>query len=239
MNKKIFYGLILLITLSLCLGVVSASDNFANENIGASLETPANDIQLDTSGANSAPEIQEIENTDSNLLGLSNEDVLGNNPITPNGTKFSHIKEAIDNANNGTIIDLGGLTYTGTYNGNLQSKDKNITIQNGIIDGVNVKPYKGKFQQINYAHITLKNIHFKNFNYEIGGWQRTFAFSQSVLENVKFSNCSQDTYMGFFFFFNNVNATNMSFDGITSGTCVADIKKSTFKNVNFTNSRLY
>ena len=59
MNKKIFYGLILLITLSLCLGVVSASDNFANENIGASLETPANDIQLDTSGANSAPEIQE------------------------------------------------------------------------------------------------------------------------------------------------------------------------------------
>ena len=238
MNKKIFYGLILLITLSLCLGVVSASDNFANENIGASLETPANDIQLDTSGANSAPEIQEIENTDSNLLGLSNEDVLGNNPITPNGTKFSHIKEAIDNANNGTIIDLGGLTYTGTYNGNLQSKDKNITIQNGIIDGVNVKPYKGKFQQINYAHITLKNIHFKNFNYEIGGWQRTFAFSQSVLENVKFSNCSQDTYMGFFSSFNNVNATNMSFDGITSGTCVADIKKSTFKNVNFTNSRV-
>ena len=30
----------------------------------------------------------------------------------------------------------------------------------------------------------------------------------------------------------------MSFDGITSGTCVADIKSSTFKNVNFTNSRV-
>ena len=238
MNKKIFYGLILLITLSLSLGVVSASDNFANETIGASLETPTNDIQLETSGSNSASEINEIENTNSNLLGLSNEDVLGNNPIIPNGTKFSHISDAIGNATNGTIIDLNGSTYTGTYNRNLQSIEKNITIQNGIIDGVDVKPFKGKFLQINYAHITLKNIHFKNFNYEIGGWQRIFAFSQSVLENVKFSNCSQDTYMGFFSSFNNVNATNMSFDGITSGTCVADIKSSTFKNVNFTNSRV-
>ena len=63
MNKKIFYGLILLITLSLSLGVVSASDNFANETIGASLETPTNDIQLETSGSNSASEIKEIEKT--------------------------------------------------------------------------------------------------------------------------------------------------------------------------------
>ena len=120
MNKKIFYGLILLITLSLCLGVVSASDNFANENIGASLETPANDIQLDTSGANSAPEIQESERTNSNsdLLGAANEDVLGNNPITPNGTKFSHIRDAIAVCPDGGIIDLNGSTYTGTYNGN-------------------------------------------------------------------------------------------------------------------------
>ncbi|WP_369333923.1 hypothetical protein [uncultured Methanobrevibacter sp.] len=236
MNKKILYGLILLITLSLSLGVVSASDNFANENIGASLETPANDIQLDTSGANSAPEIQESERTNSNsdLLGAANEDVLGNNPITPNGTKFSHIRDAIAVCPDGGIIDLNGSTYTGTYNGNLQSKDKNITIQNGIIDGSKIT----NNAQIFYSGITLKNIHFKNFNYEIGGWQRTFAFSQSVLENVKFSNCSQDTYMGFFSSFNNVNATNMSFDGITSGTCVADIKKSTFKNVNFTNSRV-
>ena len=234
MNKKIFYGLILLITLSLSLGVVSASDNFANETIGASLETPTNDIQLETSGSNSASEINEIENTNSNLLGLSNEDVLGNNPIIPNGTKFSHIRDAIGNATNGTIIDLNGSTYTGTYNANLQSKEKNITIQNGIIDGSKIK----NNAQINYMYVTLKNIHFKNFNYKVGGWQRIFAFSQSVLENIMFSNCSQDTYMGFFSSFNNVNATNMSFDGITSGTCVADIKKSTFKNVNFTNSRV-
>ena len=56
MNKKILYGLILLITLSLSLGVVSASDNFANETIGVSLETPANDIQLEASGFNHASE---------------------------------------------------------------------------------------------------------------------------------------------------------------------------------------
>ena len=48
MNKKsIFYGLILLLTLSLTLGVVSASDNFANETVGVSLETPVNDVQLE------------------------------------------------------------------------------------------------------------------------------------------------------------------------------------------------
>ena len=120
MNKKIFYGIILLITLSLSLGVVSASDNFANETIGASIETPTNDIQLETSGLNSASEIKEIENTNSNLLGLSNEDVLGNPPITPKGTNFSDIAQAIKDCPDNGVIDLGNLTYTGVYNKNLE-----------------------------------------------------------------------------------------------------------------------
>ena len=239
MNKKILYGLILLITLSLSLGVVSASDNFANETIGVSLETPANDIQLGASGSNHASEIQGIENTNSNssnsnLLGVSNEDVLGKT-ITPSGTTFKDIRDAIDNAIDGDIIDLGGLTYTGLSNTNLKSQGKNITIQNGIIDGSMVD----NNAQIDYSKITLKNMHFKNFNYYMPGQTpRIFAFSNSILENVKFSNCTQYNFKGFFASFNLVNATNMSFDGITSGTCVADIKRSTFINVNFTNSRV-
>ena len=239
MNKKILYGLILLITLSLSLGVVSASDNFANETIGVSLETPANDIQLEASGFNHASEIQGIENTNSNssnsnLLGVSNEDVLGKT-ITPSGTTFKDIRDAIDNAIDGDIIDLGGLTYTGTFNKNLDSQGKNITIQNGIIDGSKLT----KTDQVDYSKITLKNMHFKNFNYYMPGQTpRIFAFSNSILENVKFSNCTQYNFKGFFASFNLVNATNMSFDGITSGTCVADIKRSTFINVNFTNSRV-
>ena len=239
MNKKILYGLILLITLSLSLGVVSASDNFANETIGVSLETPANDIQLEASGFNHASEIQGIENTNSNssnsnLLGVSNEDVLGKT-ITPSGTTFKDIRDAIDNAIDGDIIDLGGLTYKGIYNTNLETEGKYITIQNGIIDGINVN----NNAQVNYGQVTFKNIHFKNFNYYMPGQTpRIFAFSNSILENVKFSNCTQYNFKGFFASFNLVNATNMSFDGITSGTCVADIKRSTFINVNFTNSRV-
>ncbi|MEE1156221.1 MAG: hypothetical protein U0K80_02285, partial [Methanobrevibacter sp.] len=234
MNKKIFYGIILLITLSLSLGVVSASDNFANETIGASLETPTNDIQLETSGLNSASEIKEIEKTNSNLLGLSNEDVLGNPPITPEGNKFSDIAKAIKNCDNNSVIDLGNLTYTGIDNTNLQSTQKNITIQNGIIDGSKIE----NNAQIKYMYVTLKNIHFKNFNYIVGKWGRIFFFIDSVLENITFSNCSQNAFMGFFSGFTNANATNVLFDGITSGSCVADLKRSTFKNVNFTNSRV-
>ena len=161
MNKKILYGLILLITLSLSLGVVSASDNFANETIGVSLETPANDIQLEASGFNHASEIQGIENTNSNssnsnLLGVSNEDVLGKT-ITPSGTTFKDIRDAIDNAIDGDIIDLGGLTYTGIYNKNLGTEGKYITIQNGIIDGINVN----NNAQVDYGQVTFKNIHFQ------------------------------------------------------------------------------
>ena len=175
MNKKIFYGIILLITLSLSLGVVSASDNFANETIGASLETPTNDIQLETSGSNSASEIKEIEKTNSNLLGLSNEDVLGNPPITPEGNKFSDIAKEIKNCDNNSVIDLGNLTYTGIDNTNLQSTQKNITIQNGIIDGSKIE----NNAQIKYMYVTLKNIHFKNFNYIVGKWDRIFFFINS------------------------------------------------------------
>lgn len=62
MNKKsIFYGLILLLTLSLTLGVVSASDNFANETVGVSLETHVNDVQLEVNN-------EEVSKMDSNTL---------------------------------------------------------------------------------------------------------------------------------------------------------------------------
>ena len=48
MDKKILYGLILLLTLSLTLGAVSASDDFSNETLGVSLSAPVNDIELST-----------------------------------------------------------------------------------------------------------------------------------------------------------------------------------------------
>ena len=171
MDKKILYGLILLLTLSLSLGAVSASDNYANEAVGISLEAPANDVSIAESKTLSAYSTQEIENINdeavgeskaSSLLGVSNEeDILGNRTITPSGTTFKDIRDAIDNAIDGDIIDLGGLTYKGIYNKNLGTEGKYITIQNGIIDGINVN----NNAQVDYGQVTFKNIHFKNFNY--------------------------------------------------------------------------
>ena len=57
------------ITLSLTFGVVSASDNFANETIGVSLETQVNDVQLEVNN-------EKVSKMDSDtLLKSTNEDV--------------------------------------------------------------------------------------------------------------------------------------------------------------------
>ena len=44
------------------------------------------------------------------------------------------VRNAISNAKNGDIIDLGGLSYTGT-NPYIKNGDKSLTIINGIFDG--------------------------------------------------------------------------------------------------------
>ena len=168
------------------------------------------------------------------LLGASNnEDVLGANTITPTNQKFSDIGDAVVKADTNDIIDLAGKTYYGTNSGNL-AINKQVTIQNGIIDGKDI--INGK--QINFEKVSLKNVTFINFHFTNGKWTRVFSFSNSTLENVKFINSSQDRYMAMFSGLYRVNAVNVSYDGITSGTCVADIKYSNLTNVNFTNSRV-
>ena len=100
MNKKsIFYGLILLLTLSLTLGVVSASDNFANETVGVSLETPVNDVQLEVNNKEvskiasdtlSDTKKENVSEMDSDtLLESKNEDVVLENDESILGLKSS------------------------------------------------------------------------------------------------------------------------------------------------------
>ena len=79
MNKKsIFYGLILLLTLSLTLGVVAASDNFANETVGVSLETQVNDVQLEVSNEKvskmDSDTLLRSTNEDNEILNMSNDE---------------------------------------------------------------------------------------------------------------------------------------------------------------------
>ena len=165
-------------------------------------------------------------------MGVANdEDVLGDT-ITPGGTSFQSIREAIAAANNGDIIDLGGLTYTGAYHD--YNTNKNITIQNGIFDGSLVTQ-----GHMSLTGVTLKNLHFTNFNYNTGyNFTRPFTFENCTLENIKFTNSINTAQLGMFSLFMSCKCVNLSYDNITSATSVAGIRYSNFYNVNFTNSRV-
>ena len=222
--------------------VVSVSEPTVPEVETTDIETSAKDTnvnEVSLSSDNNCTDsyqkesLRQVKKGES-LLGASNsEDILGANTITPAGTKFYNIRDAIENADEGDIIDLGGLTYTGILASNLATSKK-VTIQNGIIDGTDVT----SASQIRFDNVIIKDIHFTNFNFKLGKWSRVFFFVDSTLENVKFTNSSQDTYMGMFSGLTNTKAINVVYDGIVSGTCVADIKYSNLTNVNFTNSRV-
>lgn len=197
----------------------------ADQNANNDYKSSSDDAKL-----NDTIEVKNLKK--SPLLGASNNDVLGAT-IMPTGTTFLDIRNAIQAANDGDIIDLGGKTYTGIAPTNLATH-KNIIIQNGIIDGSYIETPK----RIDYVSTTLKNIQFTNFNYNLGGYEKVFTFLGSTLENVKFTNSKNDVYNGMFSQVNGATLTNVTYDGITSGTCVANIMSSTLTNVNFTNSKV-
>ena len=169
-------------------------------------------------------------NKKSSLLGATNDDVLGAT-ITPAGNTFQHIRNAIGQAQNGDIIDLGGRTYTGS-NANFDTGGKKITIQNGVLDAIDAPAMEVKLGGAN-----IKNVHFTNFNSNVGN--RVFTFSGSTIENLKITNCNHDVFKGIFTgFYGGLNAVNVTFDNIVSGTCVLDMNGATLTNGNFTNSRV-
>ena len=176
--------------------------------------------------------IIEVKSVKKSLLGVSNNDDILGRTIIPTGTTFDHIRQAINSARDGDIIDLGGKTYTGT-NANIQSSKK-ITIQNGILDG---SAAASDFH-MNLPGVNVKNVEFTNFHGQRGQWQRLFSFSGSTLENLKFSNSSHDSFMGLFAGFYGLNATNITFENIVSGTCVLDMASANLMDSKFINSRV-
>ena len=220
--------------------VVSVSEPTVPEVETTNQETSANDInnEISVSSDNNCTDsyqkgsLRQVKKQES-LLGATNgEDILrANRTITPAGTTFNDIRLAIESASEGDIIDLGGKTYNGTKAENLKT-NKKITIQNGTIDGVLVKDQ----YDMGFTGVTLKNIHFTNFHYQKRNYARIVTFIDSTLENVKFSNSSNDVQAGMFSLLLRVNAKNVVYDNIFSGTSVAGIRYSNLTNVNFTNS---
>ena len=174
----------------------------------------------------------EVKSLNKNSLGASNDENVLGATITPSSTSFEAIRNAINNANDGDIIDLNGLTYHGTVGKIITNKQ--ITIQNGILDGRNIRSEC----KIEFTGVTLKNIHFTNYNTGLNKWDKLFIFRDSHLENVNITKSSNNGYMSIFAQFMGSTGANLNFDQITSGTCVADIKYSTLTNVNFTNSKV-
>ena len=191
--------------------VVSVPDSTVQEAGTSDLETSEDDTNVEKISSSS----DEIINvTDSNVkeslkmtkkggpvLGASNNvDVLGATNIIPNGTTFYNISQAFSSASTGDTVDLAGMTYNGTNAGNLQTSTA-ITIKNGILDGISVKPSLGIgiFKNVNIENVsfinfptafrfencTLNNVKFNNITVK----EIVFAIERSKLFNVNFTNC--------------------------------------------------
>ncbi len=173
--------------------VVSVPDSTVQEVETINTETSADDTNVEKISSSS----DEIINvTDSNVkeslkmskkggpvLGASNNNnVLGAQTITPNGTTFYNISQAISKAQDGDTIDLGGKTYNGTNPGNLGT-DKAITIINGVLN-----PSSTVSAGFGINNCKLVNVTFQNFYYTATGWP--INFKNSTFTDVNFINMS-------------------------------------------------
>ena len=167
-GKSILYALLLLIILSASIGMVCASEDiddsttdFLSSSDDIVICEGTSEISTDTSSDEVANDISlgqtndisfkdnESKNTSQiasakskNLLGISNEEdlLLQGNVIPVTGMWFSDVRDAIEKAGDGDIIDLGGREIVGSYpNGNPSiSTDKQLTFINGIFNAGNV-----------------------------------------------------------------------------------------------------
>ena len=159
----------------------------ADQNANNDYKSSSDDAKL-----NDTIEVKNLKK--SPLLGASNNDVLGAT-IRPSGTTFQDIRNAIQSANDGDIIDLGGLTYTG-INGVFNANNKIITIQNGF--------FESDYIEAGLHGLTVKNVSFVRFD--------RFTIENSKFYDVSFDDIKGSPYWAIFFVenstFKNVNFTN-------------------------------
>ena len=258
--KSILYILLMLVILSAGIGIVSASediddsagdilsvrqDQITDEAIlEVSYDTPDKEITNDISFKENGSEKTLKNSNEKSLLGISNtEDLLQQQIHIVSGNNFSDIKDVIDNASNGDIIDLGGKTYT-NYTKLYEYTPgpvKSLTIINGTLDAQNFN-FTNMNQGSRFKNCTLEDITFINF-YSSTAY-RFIWFYNCVLNNVRFSNF--DVYNDGISFvtstINNTNFTNMRgrFDNTSKGNyegsaMIVSNDNCTFDNCNFLN----
>ena len=258
--KSVLYILLMLVILSAGIGMVSASediddsagdilsvrqDQITDEAIlEVSYDTPDKEITNDISFKENGSE-KTLKNTnEKSLLGVSNEEDLLQQQIRKvSGNNFSDIKDVIDIADDGDIIDLGGKTYTNYTKLYAYTTEpvKSLTIINGTLDAQNFN-FTNMNQGSRFKNCTLEDITFINF-YSSTAY-RFIWFYNCVLNNVRFSNF--DVYNDGISFvtstINNTNFTNMRgrFDNTSQGNyegsaMIVSNDNCTFDNCNFFN----
>ena len=110
------------------------NNSFFNVNdLGLSLDSNLDDSPEIFNAIDNGMNLKENNNLnknfkpDSNILALSNEDVLAGNNITPADFTFAAIQTAVDNASDGDTISLQEGTYLNKGNGEINI-NKNISI---------------------------------------------------------------------------------------------------------------
>uniref|UniRef100_UPI0025E9E8A0 right-handed parallel beta-helix repeat-containing protein n=1 Tax=uncultured Methanobrevibacter sp. TaxID=253161 RepID=UPI0025E9E8A0 len=178
-NKSILYALILLITLALTLGVVSAADS-SNETLSLSIDSaPIVDIDYETTNE----ELVE-EPVKKGFLSASNED----DELSADSGTFSDLEKDLK----GSYVTLN-KDYVATENKMVQISTNSMTIdgQGHYIDG-------GMVSRILYiksgSTVTLKNINFingfHNFdNVQYGAAITVASGAKVIMENCTVSNC--------------------------------------------------
>lgn len=237
-SKSILYILLMLIILSVSISLVSASEDITDSTIGISsqqdeiiqeetlqvsydtsydeisnersLDEKTNDISFGENKSEKTSLENDVCESEKSLLGISNGEnhILQSNIIKVDGYYFSDVRNAIDDAGDGDIIDLEGKEIIGTVNGNPSiSTNKQLSFINGIFNAGNITSIplskRNYIQNCNFENITFKNfndvcmypnffinctlkhVSFDNFTLAVAG----FVIRNSNLFDVNFTNC--------------------------------------------------
>ena len=165
-------------------GVSAVEDMNKTDDLGLSLDSNLDDSLEIFNAIDNGMNLKENNNlnenleSDSNILALSNDDVLAGNNITPADFTFAAIQTAVDNASDGDTISLQEGTYLNNGTGEIKI-NKNISIVgiNGlsILDGEK----KSAIFSIGASSINITDIIFMNGNDE-GGCGGAIFFNNEI-----------------------------------------------------------
>ncbi len=249
MNKKILYGLILLLTLSLTFGAVSASDNFANETYQVNLDTTNLEVNTQDSVYESgfilddsaiSQNSDEIVNDSTDISQITNNVYLIDAPsISSNEINFANIP---DENLLGLSIEENVILKEGnviTFDGNYFSDVRNAISQAGdgdIIDleGKEIIALPGGTPVIQ----TSKRLTFRNGVFNAGNVSAITINNRNFIENCNFEDITFKNYNDVCMypnFFINCNLNHVSFENFSLAVAGFVFRNSNLYDVNFTN----